>query len=173
MTSKSERFIPLIITVGQVAVFPYYILWLKGVSLTFTLFAWLFATHSFAAAWGYRTFQTIKHKEKPHIPLIYLAMGASYIFVGQVKSDFELLPYITVIIQVLLGFLQGYFRAWHVKQDTYHLHAVNHYLVVGIIMICLSFIKVITPEVFISLFGWLLCCCSIWTFIMKKRKAKL
>ena len=62
MNNRSERFLPLVVTVGQVAIFPYYIIWLKEVSLTFTLFAWLFAAFSFAAAWGYRVFQSKKNK---------------------------------------------------------------------------------------------------------------
>jgi hypothetical protein len=157
MKRKMNRLIPLIITVGQVVVFPYYVIWLKGVSLTFTLFAWLFATHSFSAAWGYRTFQSKKNKQKSHIAFVYLGMGCAYLVVGQVNIEMELLPYIALILQVLLGFLQGYFRAWHVEQDSYHLHAVNHYILVGIIMISLSFIKIISPVVIISMFGWLLC----------------
>lgn len=161
MKSKSERLIPLIITVGQVIVFPYYVIWLKGVSLTFTLFAWLFATHSFSAAWGYRTFQTKKNKQKSHISFVYLGMGCAYLAAGKFNTEMELLPYIALILQVLLGFLQGYFRAWHVEQDSYHLHAVNHYILVGLIMISLSFIKIISPVVIISMFGWLLFGCVL------------
>ncbi|MFJ8261024.1 hypothetical protein ACIQ4I_03550 [Rummeliibacillus sp. NPDC094406] len=173
MISKSNRIIPLVITVGQVAVFPYYIIWLKGISLTFTLFAWFFAIHSFAAAWGYRVFQVKKNKKKSNITLIYLGMGCMYLFVGQIKSEFELLPYIALLLQILLGFFQGYFRAWHVEQDTYHLHAVNHYVIVGMVMISLSFVKIISPVAIISLFGWLLCGCSLWMLIKNRTKVKV
>ncbi|RIJ66917.1 hypothetical protein [Rummeliibacillus sp. POC4] len=167
MKRKWNRLIPLIITVGQVVVFPYYVIWLKGVSLTFTLFAWLFATHSFSAAWGYRTFQTKKNKQKSHISFVYFGMGCAYLVVGQFNIEMDLLPYIALILQVLLGFLQGYFRAWHVEQDSYHLHAVNHYILVGWIMISLSFIKIISPVVIISMFGWLLCGCGLLKMLGK------
>ncbi len=172
MIRNSNRIIPLIITVGQVAVFPYYIIWLKGVTLTYTLFAWLFAIHSFSAAWGYRVFQVKKSKEKSYISLVYFGMGCTYLFVSQLNSAYEILLYIALGLQVLLGFLQGYFRAWHVEQDTYHLHAVNHYIIVGLIMISLSFVKIISPVVFISLFGWLLCGCSLWMLIKIKLMRK-
>ena len=59
MNHKSARYLPLIVTVGQVVIFPYYIIWLKEISLTFTLFAWFFAAFSFAAAWG-STNRTVK-----------------------------------------------------------------------------------------------------------------
>ncbi len=91
MIRNSNRIIPLIITVGQVAVFPYYIIWLKEVTLTFTLFAWLFAVHSFSAAWGYRVFQLKKNKGKSNISLIYLGMGCIYLFVGLFHLEYEIL----------------------------------------------------------------------------------
>ncbi|MGX9134753.1 hypothetical protein ACWV26_10275 [Rummeliibacillus sp. JY-2-4R] len=172
MIRNSNRIIPLIITVGQVAVFPYYIIWLKGVTLTFTVFGWLFAIHSFSAAWGYRVFQVKKNKGESYITLIYLGMGCMYLFVGQFHLEYDVLPYIALLLQIMLGFFQGYFRAWHVEQDTYHLHAVNHYLIVGFIMISLTFVKIISPVVIISLFGWLLCGCSLWMLIINQKKQK-
>jgi hypothetical protein len=36
MKILSERYVPLVVSVGQVVIFPYYILWLKEASLTFT-----------------------------------------------------------------------------------------------------------------------------------------
>jgi hypothetical protein len=61
MKILSERYVPLVLSVGQVVIFPYYILWLKEASLTFTLFTWLFAAFSFSAALGYRLFQAKKN----------------------------------------------------------------------------------------------------------------
>lgn len=168
MKNKSEQYIPLVVTVGQVAIFPYYIVWLKEVSLTFTLFAWLFAAFSFAAAWGYRVFQSKKNQNNAYMPFIYAGMGCVYILVGCIKNSFETLPYAVLLLQVLLGLLQGYFRAWHIEQKTYHLHAVHHYLIVGVTMIGLSFIKIISPTVFLTVFGILLCMCGFWDLIRKK-----
>ncbi|WP_299094236.1 hypothetical protein [uncultured Metabacillus sp.] len=169
MKNKSERYIPLIVTVGQVAIFPYYIVWLKEISLTFTLFAWLFAAFSFAAAWGYRVFQSQKNKNNSNIPFIYAGMGFVYIFVGCIKDSFEFLPYTALLLQIILGFLQGYFRAWHIEQKTYRLHAVNHYLIVGVTMIGFSFVKIISPAVFITFFGSVLCVCGFWDYIRNKK----
>lgn len=168
MNNRSERFLPLVVTVGQVVIFPYYIIWLKEVSLTFTLFAWLFAAFSFAAAWGYRVFQSKKNKNNSYIPFIYAGMGFLYILVGCIKNSFEPLPYVVLLLQVILGFLQGYFRAWHIEQKAYHLHIVHHYLIVGITMIGLSFVKIISPVFFITVFGSLLCMCGLWDLIRKK-----
>jgi hypothetical protein len=165
---KFRRYIPLVLTVGQVAIFPYYILWLKEVSLTFTLFAWFFAIFSFAAALGYRVFQTKKDKNKSFISLVYLGMGLVYIFAGSINNSHEILPYLVVFLQVVLGFLQGYFRAWHIGQKNYHIHAIHHYLMVGVSMICFSFIYVLSPRVFIVMFGGLLCVCSFLELGKKK-----
>lgn len=162
MISKSIRYVPLVVTVGQVAIFPYYILWLKQVSLTFTLFAWLFAAFSFSSAWGYRTFQPERNSL---IPLTYIGMGIVYIIVGSIQFSLDYLPYIALFLQIILGFLQGYFRAWHVKQKTYHVDAVNHYIIVGFVMVGLSFVKIISPVVFIMMFGGVLVLCGIGAFI--------
>ncbi|HWI49456.1 MAG TPA: hypothetical protein VNU45_14655, partial [Rummeliibacillus sp.] len=83
------------------------------------------------------------------------------------------LPYIALLLQILLGFFQGYFRAWHVEQDTYHLHSVNHYVIVGMVMISLSFVKIISPVAIISLFGLLLCVCSLWMLVKNRTKVKV
>ncbi|MCM3758306.1 hypothetical protein M3197_12620 [Sporosarcina aquimarina] len=170
MNSKSVRYLPLVVTVGQVVIFPYYIIWLKQVSLTFTLFAWFFATFSFSAAWGYRIYQTKKNKEQSYVFIIYAGMGIVYVLIGLIKNSYEYLPYIVLPLQVTLGLLQGYFRAWHSEQDTYHLHAVHHYLIVGFMMIGFSFTRIISPVVFIAIFGLLLCLCGFWDFI---RRGKL
>lgn len=167
MNSKSARYLPLVVTVGQVVVFPYYIIWLKQVSLTFTLFAWFFAAFSFAAAWGYRTFQSKKNKERSYIFVVYAGMGMVYILIGYATNSYESLPYIVLLLQVILGLLQGYFRAWHTEQETYHLHAVHHYLIVGFMMIGFSFLKIISPVVFLTIFGFLLLLCSLWEFIRR------
>lgn len=170
MNHKSERYLPLIVTVGQVVIFPYYIIWLKQVSLTFTLFAWFFAGFSFAAAWGYRIFQSKKNKQTSYIPFIYAGMGCVYILIGSIQQSFDSLPYVVLLVQVILGWLQGYFRAWHSEQETYHLHAVHHYLIVGLMMIGFSFVNVISPVVFIVIFGLLLCMCGVWDLIGTIRK---
>lgn len=167
MNFRGTRFIPLIVTVGQVVIFPYYIIWLKGVSLTFTLFAWFFAAFSFAAAWGYRTYQVKKNKERSYIVISYMGMGSVYFLVGFIKNAYDILPYLVLFLQVILGFLQGYFRAWHSEQKTYHLHAVHHYLIVGCMMIGLTFVKVISPVFFITAFGVLLILCGLWELIGK------
>lgn len=169
MNDKSARYLPLIVTVGQVVIFPYYIIWLKDVSMTFTLFAWFFAAFSFAAAFGYRMFQSKKNKVHSYIYLMYICMGCVYLFIGSIKSSFESLPYIVLLLQVSLGFLQGYFRAWHTEQDTYHLHAVHHYLLVGFMMIGFSFIKIISPGIFITIFGLVLILCGVWEIIRNRK----
>lgn len=144
---------PLIITVGQVVIFPYYIIWLKEISYTYTLFAWLFAGFSFSAAWGYRVYHSKKNLHFSEISFIYFAMGIIYVSIYFINVQIEVLPYFALMIQVLLGFLQGYFRAWHVEQTSYKLHAVHHYLLVGVCMIGLSFIKILSPVAFLTCFG--------------------
>jgi len=167
MNKYSERYIPLIVTVGQVVIFPYYIIWLKQVSYSYTLFAWLFALFSFAAAWGYRTFQSKKITSKHFIPFIYVTMGAAYLLIGLLDFSSEWLPYAALVLQILLGFLQGYFRAWHSEQKLYRLHVANHYLLVGVIMIGVSFIKIVSPALFLSLFGVVLVVCGGWKLFKK------
>ncbi|WP_226526942.1 hypothetical protein [Metabacillus niabensis] len=144
---------PLIITVGQVVIFPYYIIWLKEISYTYTLFAWFFAGFSFSAAWGYRVYHSRKNLHFLGISFIYFAMGIIYVSIYFINVQIEVLPYFALIIQVLLGFLQGYFRAWHVEQSLYKLQAVHHYLLVGVCMIGLSFIKILSPVAFLTSFG--------------------
>ncbi|WP_370221665.1 hypothetical protein [Cytobacillus sp.] len=158
MKNRSIGYIPLVVSVGQVVIFPYYILWLKEASLTFTLFTWLFAAFSFSAALGYRVLQT--GKRPVPIPFIYMGMGAVYTLVGCIGSGFEALPYIALFVQVILGFLQGYHHAWHIEQKVYRLHAINHYLLVGMIMVGLSFVKIISPILFITAFGVVLFVCG-------------
>ncbi|PIC84920.1 hypothetical protein CSV72_16350 [Sporosarcina sp. P20a] len=170
MNHKSTRYLPLVVTVGQVVIFPYYIIWLKEVSLTFTLFAWFFATFSFAAAWGYRIAQSRTNKDHSYIVIIYAGMGIVYILIGGIKNSSDILPYVVLFLQVILGLLQGYFRAWHAEQDTYHLHAVHHYLIVGCAMIGFSFVKIISPVVFITIFGILMCICAVWELFRKEKK---
>lgn len=165
MKRKHIQYIPLAVTVGQVVIFPYYIIWLKQVSLTFTLFAWFFAAFSFAAAWGYQLQQS--KQQAGRISFIYIGMGAVYLTAGMLDRPFGSLPGIVLLLQILLGLLQGYFRAWHAKQDTYHLHAVHHYMMVGAAMIGFSFVKVVSPGLFIGLFGGLLFCCGAWQFVQE------
>jgi hypothetical protein len=153
MKNKFERYLPLVVSVGQVVIFPYYILWLKQASLTFTLFTWLFAAFSFSAAFGYRVFQTGEKTGTKISPIIYLGMGLVYLFVGVLRQSTDYLPYFALLSQVLLGFLQGFHHAWHIEQKAFRLHAVHHYLIVGIVMVGISFIKIITPIYFISAFG--------------------
>lgn len=168
MTKRSERYIPLVVSVGQVAIFPYYILWLKQASLTFTLFTWLFAAFSFSAALGYRVFQSRKNTVKSYVPSVYMGMGVIYITAGFIRNSFEFLPYIALLLQVSLGFLQGYHHAWHIEQKAFRLHAIHHYLIVGTIMLALSFVKILSPMTFITVFGAVLFSCGIWlTFQMK------
>lgn len=161
MNNGSKRYIPLVVSVGQVVIFPYYILWLKEASLTFTLFTWLFAAFSFSAAFGFRVFQGGKRPVYRYIPFMYMGMGSVYILVGFIKNWFDALPYITLLFQVILGFLQGYHHAWHIEQKTYRLHAINHYLLVGTVMAGLSFVKIISPNVFIMAFGNVLFICGV------------
>ncbi|MBM7602318.1 hypothetical protein JOC75_000288 [Metabacillus crassostreae] len=158
----SEKYLPLFVTVGQVVIFPYYIIWLKEASLTFTLFAWLFAVFSFSAAWGYSVFQKKKDKEKDHLDLIYFGMAIVYLIVGYSNEFLDDLSYLALLLQVIIGYLQGYFRAWHVHQKSYSIHAVHHYLLVGVSMIALSFINIVSPVFLISSFGWFLCLISFW-----------
>ncbi|WP_223701132.1 hypothetical protein [Sutcliffiella deserti] len=158
---------PLFVTVGQVAILPYYIIWLKEASMTYTLFALFFAMFSFAAAWGYRVFQTKKNKQRSYIFLVYAGMGVVFLGVGLIRSPFDALPYLVLLIQVLMGFLQGYFRAWHIEQKEYHLHAVHSYLLVGCAMIGLSLVQVLSPGFFLILFGCLLIVCAIGEIFRK------
>lgn len=160
MSSWSERYIPLIVSVGQVVIFPFYILWLKEAALTFTLFSWLFAAFSFSGALGYRVYQTGKMPATSIRPLIYIGMGSVYILAGFITDSFEVLPYIALIFQVALGFLQGYHHAWHIEHKGYRLHAIHHYLLVGMVMVGLSFVKIISPVLFITIFGVLLFICG-------------
>lgn len=165
MTKRSERYIPLVVSVGQVAIFPYYILWLKQASLTFTLFTWLFAAFSFSAALGYRVFQSRKNTSHSYVHLVYMGMGSVYIAVGFLRSSYEFLPYIALLLQVTLGFLQGYHHAWHIEQKAFRLHAIHHYLLIGTIMVALSFVKILSPIIFIAAFGIVLFSCGIWLTI--------
>lgn len=162
MKMKSVRYIPLVITVGQVVIFPYYILWLKQASLTFTLFTWLFAAFSFSAAFGYRVYQTRTKHENSFLSVVYIGMGLVYVFASLLDIPLEQLPYYALIFQVALGFLQGYHHAWHIEQKAFRLHAIHHYLTVGIIMVSLSFVKMVTPIIFIAAFGVVLVICGIW-----------
>lgn len=167
MKILSERYIPLVVSVGQVVIFPYYILWLKEASLTFTLFTWLFAAFSFSGALGYRLFHAGKRPANLYIPYLYMGMGCVYIFVGNIRSSFEVLPFLALIFQVMLGFLQGYHHAWHIEQNAFRLHAINHYLLVGMIMVVLSFVKIISPAIFITVFGSILFICGLAFIFIK------
>ena len=160
MKKWSEGNIPLIVSVGQVVIFPFYILWLKEAALTFTLFSWLFAAFSFSAALGYRVYQTGKMPGASNRPLIYIGMGSVYILAGFLTDSFEVLPYIALLFQVVLGFLQGWHHAWHIEHKDYRLHAIHHYLLVGMVMIGLSFVKIISPVLFITIFGVMLFICG-------------
>jgi hypothetical protein len=173
MKNSKERYIPLVVSVGQVVIFPYYILWLKEASLTFTLFTWLFAAFSFSAALGYRFFQDGKRPANTYIPLIYMGMGSVYILVGSITHSFEVLPYMALLFQVVLGFLQGYHHAWHIEQKAYRLHAIHHYLLVGTIMVGLSFVKIISPVFFITAFGIVLFLCGIGVLFMKNDESSV
>jgi hypothetical protein len=167
MKISNEQYIPLVVSVGQVVIFPYYILWLKEASLTFTLFTWLFAAFSFSAALGYRSFQTGKKPANTTIPLLYMGMGSVYILIGFITDSFDLLPYMALLFQVVLGFLQGYHHAWHIEQKAFRLHAIHHYLLVGTIMVGLSFVKIISPVIFITAFGTVLFLCGIGVLFFK------
>ncbi|AGX06379.1 MULTISPECIES: hypothetical protein [Bacillus] len=169
MKIKSEQAIPLLVSVGQVVVFPYYIVWLKQAALSFTLFGWLFAIFSFSAAFGYRLYQTKGNKYRSHHPFIYAGMGAVYILAGTISQPADSLPYIALLLQTTLGFLQGYHHAWHIEQKTFRLHAIHHYLIVGIAMIGISFVKIISPGVVIAGFGVILFGCAVWSIWKSKR----
>ena len=158
MNDKYLRNIPLTVTVGQVVIFPYYTIWLKEITYSYTLFAWMFAIFSFSSAWGYRVYHSSQNQSDYYIPFIYIAMGLIYTGVGVNKLTIEYLPYAALLFQLFLGFLQGYFKAWHIKQKVYSLHATQHYLIVGFIMIGLSFIKVMSPNIFLGFFGIILLC---------------
>lgn len=173
MKSLNERYVPLVISVGQVVIFPYYILWLKEASMTFTLFTWLFAAFSFSSALGYRIFQNRKNPVTRYIPFLYMGMGCVYLLVGTIRSSFEMLPFLALLFQVILGFLQGYHHAWHVNQKTFRLHAINHYLLVGTIMVGLSFVKIISPALFINVFGSILFICGYVILFIKNRDSAI
>lgn len=162
---RLDRFLPLVVTVGQVAVFPYYIIWLKEISLTYTLFSLLFAGFSFSAALGYRVYQTKKKKYQSYISLVYMGMGMVYLSVYFLNERLEIFPYIALFIQLVLGFLQGYFRAWHLEQKSYKMHAVHHYLLVGVSMLGLSLIKVLSPIGFLSCFGFFILAFGLFRLI--------
>lgn len=170
MNEKSARYFPLIVTVGQVVVFPYYIIWLKQVTLTFPLFAWFFAAFSFAAAFGYRFYSTKKNKQRVPITMVYIGMGVVYLFIGVSNQSYDGIVYVVLAVQLLLGVFQGYFRAWHTEQETYHLHAIHHYLIVGCTMIGFSFVNVLSPVVFLMVFGLALSLCGVWLIIQKERR---
>ncbi|MEH6995792.1 hypothetical protein V7075_24355, partial [Neobacillus drentensis] len=63
-------------------------------------------------------------------------------------------------------FLQGYHHAWHIEQNAYRLQAINHYLLVGMIMVGLSLVKIISPIFFITTFGTVLLICRIGLILM-------
>lgn len=156
------RFLPLIVTVGNALVFPYYIIWLKNVTLTFSLFAWMFALHSFAAAFGY---QLCIKKPTKSIHWIYLVYALTFMFVGFSSFWTFDYTYATVVIQIVLGFTQGYFRAWHVHQPFYTLHAVSNYLLVGFAMLGLSFLHIVTPQFILFLFGFIVFIAFLYAMI--------
>lgn len=156
------RFLPLILTVGNVLAFPYYIMWLRNVTLTLPMFALMFALHSFAAAGGYQI--CVKRPSK-HVAWIYGVIASLYIFVGLSAELTVDLMYLTVGIQIALGFVQGYFRAWHVNQSFYKLHAVSNYLLVGFVMLGLAFVKIISPQMILLLFGIILAGCFLFALV--------
>ncbi len=170
MNDKYFRKIPLIVTVGQVVILPYYTIWLKETAYSYTLFAWLFAIFSFSSALGYRVYLNSQNRSEHYIPYIYLAMGIVYLGVGINKLSTEHLTYAALIFQIFLGFLQGYFKAWHIKQDVYTLQATQHYLIVGFIMIGLSFIKVMSPYIFLGIFGVILLCSGFVSLLQNWNK---
>lgn len=158
------KFLPLVVTVGNALVFPYYIIWLRNVTLTFPMFAWMFALHSFAAAFGY---QICMKKPSKSIYWIYALYALAFLFVG--LSSFWSFDYMyaTVVVQIVLGFTQGYFRAWHIMQSFYKLHAVSNYLLVGFAMLGLSFIRIITPQLILFVFGIVLLISFFYAFIKR------
>lgn len=161
------RYMPLLVTVGNALAFPYYIVWLKTVSLTFPMFAWLFAIHSFAAALGY---SICMKKSAKRTFWLYLIMAGIYTIVGLSASIQADMMYVAIGIQIILGFVQGYFRAWHVAQPLYKIHAVSNYLLVGFAMLGLSFIHFITPQFILLLFGILLGVCSVYALFAERKK---
>lgn len=164
------RFLPLVVTVGNALVFPYYIIWLRNVTLTFPMFAWMFALHSFAAAFGY---QICVKKPSKSIYWIYVVYAGSFIFVGlSAFWSFDYM-YATVAIQIVLGFTQGYFRAWHIMQPFYKLHAVSNYLLVGFAMLGISFIQIITPQLILLVFGVLLFICFLYAFLKRNQTVNI
>ena len=167
MNKTHEQYIPLIVTVGQVVIFPYYIIWLKEASYSYSLFAWLFALFSFAAAFGYYIYLKNVTSKSFIISFVYLLMGFVYMLVYLTRYSTDNLAYIALLLQLFLGFLQGYFKGWHSMQTSYRLHVIHHYVIVGIVMIALSFIKIVSPAIILGLFGCLLSICGLWLFIKK------
>ncbi|RUS52464.1 hypothetical protein QI30_17020 [Kurthia sp. 3B1D] len=153
---------PLFITVGQVIIFPYYLFWLKNSTLTFSLFALIFALFSFGAALGYH----LQQKWTMPIALPIALLGMIYMLTLDVES-----LYIISVMQVILGFLQGYFRAWHVGQETYKLQVVWHYVIVGLAMVALSTVTIVVPQIFVAIYGFMLVICAI-VMALKKCKKK-
>jgi len=117
-------------------------------------------------------FQTKKNKNRSYISFVYIGMGTVYILAGTTKHSLHFLPYAALLLQITLGFLQGYFRAWHIKQETYRFDAVTHYLIVGIAMFGLSFAKIISPAVFLTAFGSILCICGFWSVLIRWRASR-
>ena len=74
-------------------------------------------------------------------------------------------------MQVILGFLQGYFRAWHVGQETYKLQVVWHYVIVGLAMVALSTVTIVVPQIFVAIYGFMLVICAV-VMAFKKCKKK-
>lgn len=146
---------PVLFTVGQVIIFPYYILWLKELSLTYTLFALLFAVHAFAAALGYSVCQRWMLQRAG---FFYIVSGLLYLSVFTITTIDAV-----VLLQMALGMSQGYFRAWHVQQVSYKGNAVQHYLAVGTIMLALAFLQILAPAVLIASFGVVLCVGGIFS----------
>ncbi|GEK35027.1 hypothetical protein [Kurthia sibirica] len=161
-----SRYFPLVMTVGSALVFPYYIIWLKNSSLTFPMFAWFFAIHSFAAALGY----VVCHKwSTPSIYWLYGVMGLVFVGVGFSENNMSVFLYLVLMTQLILGFLQGYFRAWHITQPLYSIHAVSNYLLVGFAMLGVSFIRFVSPQQIILLFGIVLIVCFFSGAVCEKK----
>ncbi|MFS0783117.1 hypothetical protein [Bacillus sp. 1P06AnD] len=162
MKNRNIEYIPLIVTVGQVVIFPYYTIWLKEVSFSYTLFAWLFAVFSFSAAWGYRMQQTRKEKGSHAMKWVYMGMGFIYLLLGIYSFSIEWLPYMALVSQIILGFLQGYFRSWNESRNSYRIHVTSQYILVGTLMLGLSFMKVVSPGLFLAIFGACLLASGTW-----------
>lgn len=151
--------LPVLFTVGQVIIFPYYILWLKELALTYTLFALLFAVHSFAAALGYVVCKRVLLQTSAPI---YISSGLLYSAVFVIDC-----VYGALLLQLALGFLQGYFRAWHMMQPSYQANAVQHYIAVGVVMLMLAFVHILSPVMVIGSFGVVIVICGL--VLLQKR----